>query len=129
MLIYIVFIKKMEVYMKNKKQQIIYIDEEVVPTKIEEIEINKKLNDGYSIKRKSKARSMIMKKRAREDKWNKKAIIDYLQGDKKALDTFNAYLNNDLTNTKGNGGFFVAKAWFVKEYLPLKEKEKIEEKK
>lgn len=115
--------KKKAYYTVNKKEHVVTIDTSVTPTKEDEKEVNLLVSlGGYDMRFKSKARAAAMKAKS-TDGLNADAIKEALKNDKAALKKFDDIIHGaktGVTNADGKKGFFAAKKWYLKEYLPSK---------
>ena len=102
----------------------ITVDTTVKPQKGDEEAVALYVKMGYKMRIKSQARAEKMKKQA--DGLDAKAIREALKGDKEALKKFDDIIHGGgkngtgITNAEGKTGFFAAKKWYLKEYLPSK---------
>ena len=108
-------------YTIDHKKKIITVDASITPTKVEEKEVDIYTKNNYALRIKSQARAAKM--RAQADGLDAKAIKEALKGDKEALKKFDDIIHGKktgITNAEGKVGFFAAKKWYLKEYLPSK---------
>lgn len=110
-------------YTIDHKKKIITVDASVNPTKVEEKEVDIYTKNNYALRIKSQARAEKMK--AKADGLDADAIKKALENDEVALKKFDDIIHGKktgITNAEGKVGFFAAKKWYLKEYLPAKEK-------
>jgi len=111
--------KAKKYYTIDRQKMRVIIDESVNPSAAEEKTVAILAKSGYEVHIKSQARAAAMKKKSAGGP-NKEEIEAAIKGDKDAEKTFNAILKGEQAGYKK--GFFAAKKWYLKDYLPAKEK-------
>ena len=108
-------------YTLDQKKHIVTVDPTVKPAKGDKEAVALYVEMGYAMRMKSQARADKMK--AKADGLDAKAIKEELKNDKAALKKFDDIIHGKktgVTNAEGKTGFFAAKKWYLKEYLPSK---------
>ena len=112
--------KEVKYYVVDKEKKTITIDKSVKATEGDLDYVKLLLSTGYELREKSAKRAKTASERAKKEKWDNKAIQEFLKDKPDDLETYLGILKG---KEEGHG-FFKARAWFKEKFVTDDKKKK-----